>query len=128
MINLDSDVLIEILNVNSEKRIDLIKKIEETGIEDIRVSSIVLEEVLFGIFKKVGVEKSKSHPIFTYPVVIFGREEAIKSADIEVQMEKMGMKKPHGDVLIAATAIHHSAKLFTLNERHYSGIPGLNLI
>ena len=66
MILLDSDVLIELLRKGSSKSKDIIEKLTNTGDPDIRIISLVLEEVLFGIIKRSGKIKD-NHDIFSFP-------------------------------------------------------------
>lgn len=128
MILLDSDVLIDLLRKKNSKSVEISKTIAESGESDIRISALALEEVLYGIIKQSSVKDVSQHSIFSYPVVPFGKEEALKAAEIEVEMEQQGIKKPRGDVLIASSAICNNAFLFTFNIKHYQNIPGLKLL
>lgn len=128
MLFLDSDVLIDLLERKNSKSDKIIKIIEQSKESDIRISSIVLEEVLFGIIKRSKNQDLENHPIYNFPVVPFGKNEAVLAAKIEAEMEKQGIKKPRIDVFVAVTAIQQNAKLLTFNVRHYQGIPDLKLI
>ncbi|MHA1912653.1 MAG: type II toxin-antitoxin system VapC family toxin [Candidatus Kariarchaeaceae archaeon] len=129
MILLDSDVLIEILSKRSERGKKALEKIKQQKDRDISISSLVYQEVLFGIVKTGKLEEiPTSHPINNFPVVNFTKNDAKIAALIEYEMEKRGKKKPRGDVLIAATTIRTKSKLFTYNKKHYDEIPELEMI
>jgi predicted nucleic acid-binding protein len=128
LIILDSDVIIDLLRKNKSRSEEITERISISGETDIRISSIVLEEVLYGIIKQTSTENVSEHSIFSYPVIAFGKEEALKAAEIEVEMERQDIKKPRGDVLIAASAICNNALLFTFNKKHYQDIPELRLL
>lgn len=129
MIFLDSDVIIEILDNNSsrgDQAIDIINDMEQPNLV---ISALVFEEVLFGIFKYQDQNQlPPSHPLNQFPVINFSKNDATIAAQIEIDMEKKGNKKPRGDIMIAATAITHNGKLFTFNKSHFEGIPDLQLI
>ena len=97
MILLDSDVLIDLLEKKSNKSQLIMQKISNSKETDIRISAIALEEVLFGLIKRTNVTNFATLPLLQFPVLDFGRNEAIEAAQIEVQMEKMGKKKLRGD-------------------------------
>lgn len=128
MIILDSDVLIEITNKRSKRRKEALTKIKSTNDDNIVISSLVFEEVMFGILKKYDLEVIATHEINNLPVIDFTKEDALIASAIEIEMEKIGKKKPRMDVLIASQAIRAKAKLFTFNKKHYSGIPDLELL
>ncbi len=128
MIILDSDVLITIF----EKKIhmgDRVKEYLKEFNEEKVTTSLNLEEVLFGVLKRTGEKVLKSsHPLMNFPILSFTREDAIIASSIEFEMERIGKKKPRGDVLIAAITLRVKGKLFTLNKRHFQDIHNLVLL
>jgi tRNA(fMet)-specific endonuclease VapC len=129
MIFLDNDVIIEILNSSSERGSLALKILEEQGHSALVISSIVYEEILFGVYKKFQIDELQAnHPLLRFPVIEFSKEDAELAAKIEYQLEKLGKKKPRGDILIASTVINKNSKLFTFNTKHFENIPNLNLL
>ena len=116
MILIDTDVLIEILDGNSEKGDAALKKIEDAG-EDITLTSLNLHEVLFGLYKYTN--NSKIEKILLLDVTDFTKNDATLSAKLEVKAEKKGNKVPRFDTMIAAVAINRGFKLFTFNKKHF---------
>ena len=128
MILLDSDVIIEIFDRKSEKGRTLFEKLKELG-ETVVTSAINLEEVLFGIYKKMGITSlPKEHSLMKFPALPFTSEDASTAARLEIELENQGKKKPRGDVLIAAIAINNNCKLMTGNKAHFVDINGLELV
>ncbi len=127
MIILESDVLIELLDKNSPRKNILLKALEENA-EELATTSLNLEEVLYGVLKRSKMRQIPAeHPLNSFPVISFTREDAIIAAKLEVELERKGMKKPRGDVLIAAVTIRMKARLFTINLKHFEGMERLEL-
>ena len=124
MILVDTDVLIEILDKNSKKGDEALRKIEDAG-EDISLTSLNLHEILFGLYKYADNKKIEN---VKFPEVIdFTKNDAILSAKLEVKAEKRGEKIPRFDAMIAAVAINRGFKLFTFNKDHFEGFDELML-
>ena len=112
MILVDTDVLIEIFDRNSEKGDEALKKIERTG-EDITTTSLNLHEILYGLHKYT--DHAKLERILVLDVVEFTKDDAVLSSKLEVETGKKGKKVPRFDAMIAAVAINRGFKLFTFN-------------
>jgi predicted nucleic acid-binding protein len=50
-----------------------------------------------------------------------------KTARLSASLKKKGLNLPLSDILIAAVAIEHNLKIFTL-DKHYAQIPGVKLL
>ncbi len=124
MILIDTDVLIEILDKNSQKGEEALRRIEDAG-EDICLSSLNLHEILFGLYKYA--DNKKIDKVKLLDVVDFKKGDAVLSAKIEVKAEKKGEKVPRFDAMIASVAINRGFKLFTFNKNHFEGLEGLVL-
>ena len=124
MILVDTDVLIEILDKNSKKGEDALRKIEDAG-EDISLTSLNLHEILFGLYKYA--DNKKIEKIKLLDVIDFTRDDAVLSAKLEVKAEKRGEKIPRFDAMIASVAINRGFKLFTFNKDHFDGFEELAL-
>lgn len=125
MILVDTDVLIEIFNKNSEKGGDALKHIEKTG-EDVAITSLNLHEVLYGLYKYA--YKDKIDKILLLDVIDFKKEDARLSSKLEFELEKKGRRIARTDSMIAAIAINRKHKLFTFNKKRFKGIRGLELV
>lgn len=124
MILVDTDVLIEILDKNSKKGEDALRKIEDAG-EDISLTSLNLHEILFGLYKYA--DSKKIEKVKLLDVIDFTKDDATLSAKLEVKAEKRGEKIPRFDAMIAAVAINRGFKLFTFNKDHFDGFEELAL-
>lgn len=124
MILADTDVLIEIFDMNSKKGETSLNKIEEAG-EDIALTSLNLHEILYGLYKYT--DNPKIEKILTLDVVDFTKDDSILSAKLEVKAEKNGIKTPRFDTMIAAVAINRGFKLFTFNKKHFEEFEDLIL-
>ena len=125
MILVDTDVLIEIFDRNSEKGDEALKKIERTG-EDITTTSLNLHEILYGLHKYT--DHAKLERILVLDVVEFTKDDAVLSSKLEVETGKNGKKVPRFDAMIAAVAINRGFKLFTFNRKHFEGFEDLTLV
>jgi len=122
MIVVDSDVLIEIFDKNSEKGKISIEKLEKSG-EDIAITSLNLHEILYGHYKL----NKKIRGIQEINTIEFNKKDAELSAKIENDLEKKGKIIPRFDAMIAAVAINRSAKIYTFNKRHFRNIKQVKL-
>lgn len=117
MILLDTDVLIEILEKKSGVGEKLYVSLIETQ-ETIGTTAINLHELLYGLRKYSKVMKE----LLQVPVIGYSKEDAVLSSTIELDMERDGKKVRRTDSMIAAIAINHSMKLFTLDAKHFDPI------
>ena len=128
MIILDTDVLINILDKkHTPIQSIILDKLEEYKDEEIVTTALNLEEFLYGVFKR-DKKVDLSHPIFQLEILPFCSADAVRSTHIENELEKLGKKKPRGDILIASIALEHNSRIFTLNTTHFQEIEGLALI
>lgn len=124
MILVDTDVLIEILDKNSKKGEDALRRIEDAK-EDINLTSLNLHEILFGLYKYA--DNKKIDKVKLLDIVDFTKDDATLSAKLEVKAEKRGEKVPRFDAMIASVAINRGFKLFTFNKNHFEGFDELML-
>ncbi|MBN2488294.1 MAG: type II toxin-antitoxin system VapC family toxin [Methanosarcinaceae archaeon] len=125
MILVDTDVLIEIFDRNSEKGDSALKTIEETG-EDITLTTLNLHEILFGMYKYNA--RGKIDKILLLDVVDFTKDDANLSAMLELEAERKGKKASRFDAMIAAVAINRGFSLFTFNRGHFEVFENLTLL
>ena len=89
---------------------------------------IVLYEYLYGhmylgrsiIERKKAVERLGQ-------VIGITQDIIIKAMEIDIELHKKGMTIPFSDILIAATALVLEAELATLDKKHYTRIPQLQI-
>jgi len=122
MIIVDTDVIIEIFDKQSERGDLALKKLENSG-EDVAITSINLHEILYGHYKR----NKKIKNILQINVIDFNRKDAELAANLEFDLEKEGKTIPRIDAMIASIAINRKAKIFTFNKRHFKNIKRLKL-
>ena len=114
MILLDTDVLIEILDRESQKGDELLASLEEAG-EDVGTGSINMHELLYGLKK---YSKSEAR-LAQLRVVPYAKDDSELSSRLELAAEKRGTAVRRLDSMIAAIAINRSAKLSTFDVGHF---------
>jgi predicted nucleic acid-binding protein len=122
VILLDTSVLIAALCGARRSATALRGAIEEG--QRIRLPSLVLYEWLRG--PRLDEELAVQEALFpAREAVVFGASEAATAAELYASVAR-----PRGreiDLALAATALVHEASLWTLNERDFSDLPGLDL-
>ena len=111
LILLDSDIIIEVLDKNSDKGQVLMHKIIESG-EGYCTSSVNMHEVLYGIEKY----SKKSHLVLQLPTLGYSKNESELSAVLELDAERKGRPVPRMDAIVASIAINNGCSLYTLDE------------
>ena len=122
MIIVDTDVLIEIFDKESNKGEIALKKLEESG-EDVAITSLNLHEILYGHYK-IG---KKIKGISQINTIEFNKKDAELSAKLEIEAEKKGRIIPRIDTMIASIAINRKAKIYTFNKKHFESIKQVKL-
>jgi len=122
MIILDTDVLIEICDRDSERGDMALEAITESG-EDISMTSINLHEILYGLEKYARPVKD----ILLLPVLPYTKRDAQTSAKIEVEAKADGKTPRRTDAMIAAITINNGATLYTFNEKHFRPLENMGL-
>lgn len=123
MIHLDTSVLIDALG--GEKRLaSRLRRLLDDG-ERIHLSALVLFEWRRG--PRTAEQIDAQEGLFpSADAVSFGAPEGLVAAEIYRKL-----KRPRGrevDLAIAACAITHQAKLWTVNTADFTDIPGLSLL
>ena len=111
MILLDTDVIIEILDKESDKGEELMLKIIESG-EEYCTSSVNMHEVLYSIEKY----SKNSSSVLHIPTLDFTKKDSELSAVLELSAERKGKAAPRMDSIIASIAINNGCSLYTLDE------------
>jgi len=122
MIIVDTDVLIEIFDKESDKGEIALAKLEESG-EDVAITSLNLHEILYGHYK-IG---KKIKGITQINTIEFNKKDAEISAKLEIEAEKKGKTIPRIDTMIAAIVINRKAKIYTFNKKHFESFKQVKL-
>lgn len=113
MILLDTDVIIEVLDKNSEVGKALMDRIIESG-EEYCTSSINTHEVLYGLAKY----SRDTGLVLQLPTLGYTKEDSELSSVLELNAERKGKSVPRMDAIVASIAINNGCSLFTL-DRHF---------
>jgi tRNA(fMet)-specific endonuclease VapC len=115
MIVLDSDVLIEILDRESEKGEEALKRTLDSG-EEVCTTVISIHEVLFGLHKYGKPVKE----LLQLPVLNYTKNDAVLSSKLELEAEQAGKPIRRTDTMVAAIAINNNAILYTFDLKHFN--------
>jgi len=123
VIFLDTSVLIASFT-GRQRHLDSFRALVERS-ERMALPSVVLHEWLRGprFPEELNLQEA------TFPkssIVPFGAEEAIVAARLYKSVPRARGREI--DLMIAASAIHHDAELWTLNVADFKDIPGLRLL
>jgi len=122
MVILDTNIVIELFKGNLKVRAIC----EGLGEENLFVSSTVVAEFYSGVRDKKEFPKVQKH-IRKFPIIHIN--ESISEIAVGLVERYCLNHHPYiGDMLIAATALHHSCPLYTLNRKDFRRIPRLKLI
>ena len=122
MILLDTDVLIEIFDKDSETGKKAYLKVAESG-EEFATTVINLHELLYGLIKY----KKQTEHVTALPICDYTKTDAALSAGLEYEAESMGKKTMRTDAMIAAIAINNGAALYTNNTKHFEAFQNFGL-
>jgi len=122
MIILDTDVLIEIFDRDSDRGEAALEAIIGSG-EDIATTSLNLHEILYGLEKYAKPVKD----VLLLPALPYDKRDAQTSAMIELRSEADGQAARRTDAMIAAIAINRGALLYTFNVRHFKDLEEMGL-
>jgi tRNA(fMet)-specific endonuclease VapC len=122
MIVVDTDVLIEIFEKNSEKGNDALMNLINIG-ETVCITAINLHEVLYGLEKYAKPVKE----ILRLPVLSFRKRDAVTAAKLELEMERSGNNIRRTDAMIAAIVLNNGAVLYTFDVKHFEPLKNYGL-
>lgn len=102
----------------------IISQLRSIGVENLAISVITEAELYYGALNKQELNRISNHLKHLHILPV---SEAISRQFIEL-MENYSLshKLTIPDALIAATAIIHKIKLYTLNKKDFTFIQGLN--
>jgi len=112
---------------------NVVPRLQALAPEDLGVPAIVVYELRYGL-RRLPAEAAQARMdaleklLRPMQVLPFDANCAEHAASIRQELEKNGTPIGPHDVLIAATALRHHARLITRNEREFSRVPGLQVI
>ena len=117
----DTNILIEFYR----GRADVIKTLSAVGVSNLAISVITVGELYFGARDKRELKKLRENLSLLQQIPL---DEVISKLHLEL-LEKYSLSHRLSipDALIAATALHYSIQLYTLNTKDFHYISGLDL-
>jgi len=122
MIALDTDVLIEILDKESERGAQALIQILQSE-EEICTTVINIHEILYGLHKYGKPVKE----ILLLPVLNYMKKDSVLSSKIELEAEESGNSIRRTDAMIAAITMNNGAALYTFDLKHFGPLRTLGL-
>lgn len=123
---LDTNILIAAMKGHPTVR----QHLENTPLEAIRLSTIVLGELAFGVEKSAYAERNQARLetlTSRLPVVGVAPETAHAYGRIRAHLERQGKPIGANDFWIAAQALSVGATLVTDNQKEFRRVEGLSL-
>lgn len=121
MILCDTNILIELYKNNSQ----VIRELNQIGVNKLAVSIITQSELYYGAINKTELNKIKKHltSIRILPIDLNVSNQFIQLMEKYSLSHKLSIP----DALIASTALIYQFDLYTLNQKDFRFIEGLNL-
>lgn len=130
MISLATNAVIAAVNPGPDHMRERIADALDRG-ETVRVSSIVLFELRYGIAKSARREQNTAKLAQFMAGLIealdFDSEDANEAGEVRAGLERAGTPIGFYDLLIAAQARRRNALPVTANTREFARVPGLNV-
>jgi tRNA(fMet)-specific endonuclease VapC len=122
MIALDTDVLIEILDKESERGAQALIQILQSE-EEICTTVINIHEILYGLHKYGKPVKE----ILLLPILNYMKKDSVLSSKIELEAEESGNSIRRTDAMIAAITMNNGGALYTFDLKHFGPLRTLGL-
>jgi tRNA(fMet)-specific endonuclease VapC len=94
---------------------------------DCYVTSITVYELLFGV-ARAGKQIGEDQLLDMMKIAAFDNAAARRAANLHDRLIRDNNDIGVKDVMIAAVCLERSLPLLTLNERHFSRVPGLTVL
>jgi tRNA(fMet)-specific endonuclease VapC len=125
----DTDVII----AGERGKLDLPKWVESCGDELIQIAAITIAELWHGVVRGIGMHGIRradylNKIIDGLGVLPYTKQTGLIHAQLWAELEPSGKMIGYYDLIVAATALEHRAKVATFNVRHFSLVPGLQVI
>jgi len=121
MILCDTNILIELYKNNSQ----VIRELNRIGVNKLAISIITQSELYYGAINKTELNKIKKHltSIRILPIDLDVSNQFIQL----MERYSLSHKLTIPDALIASTSLIYQFNLYTLNQKDFRFIEGLNL-
>jgi len=125
----DTNICIYLINEKYER---LISKVEQSGLEQIAISTITIAELEYGIAKSKTIYKEKNKLalmqfLLPFKILDFGQNDAYQYGRIRSDLQARGEPIGNMDMLLAAQAVSNNLILVTNNLREFKRISGIKL-
>jgi tRNA(fMet)-specific endonuclease VapC len=120
---IDSDILIDALRLRASG--EQLVKLSET--RELITSTVNVFEVCRGLTTPEAATAGR-HLFSRFRILPFDEAAALRAAAIDLSLRRAGTRVEMGDVCIAGIALANSLAVVTRNVRHFSRVPGLELI
>ncbi|GHT55838.1 twitching motility protein PilT [Endomicrobiia bacterium] len=124
---LDTNICIYIIN---KKPKNVTKKIESINISDIKLSSVTLAELEYGVSKSSNRKRNREallHFVSPFDIIDFDAQDAEFYGIIRTELESLGKVIGPYDMQIAAQALNRDYTLVTNNTKEFQRIKELKL-
>jgi tRNA(fMet)-specific endonuclease VapC len=126
---LDADVIIR----GEKGSFDLSGWLADRAQERFAVAAITLAELWHGVERASGNHRTRrQHYLRTImaslPVLAYTEPTAYEHARIWAELEASGQMIGYYDIIVAATALEHSAAVATFNRKHFDLVDALKVI
>ncbi len=126
---LDTNICIYILK---NKPIEVFEKFKKLNIKDLKLSSITVSELYYGVYNSQKVEKNLEiikNFLIPFEILDFDEKSGIEYAKIKSSLRKKGNGNLIGelDMQIAGVALSNNLILVTNNEKEFKRINNLKI-
>ena len=124
---LDTNICIELIRKRGER---VLRRMKRRSPEEIRVSSITLSELEYGVAKSVNPEKNRlALAEFMTPLAVAPYDDAVAPfyGRMRADLERAGTPIGPLDTMIAAHALSLGLTVVTGNEREFRRVSGLKV-
>ncbi len=101
--------------------------------EQFAIAAITAGELWHGVERAIGLQRRRRaryiESFFSATRILpYELQTAFEHARIWADLDARGKMIGHYDLIVDATALEHGAQLATFNKRHFSRVPGLNVV
>jgi tRNA(fMet)-specific endonuclease VapC len=126
---LDADVIIR----GEKGTFDISAWLARHPHESFEIAAITIAELWHGVERASGVQKIRRSQflqavIQALPVVPYTEHTGMIHAKVWAELQAAGTIIGAYDLIVAATAIERGSTVATFNHKHFSVVPGLNVI
>jgi len=126
---LDADVIIR----GEKGTFDLQSWLASRADEDFEVAAITVAELWLGVERGRGRHRTKRKDylrtvLSVLPIAPYTEQTAYEHARLWAKLQTAGTMIGAYDLIVAATALERGSEVATFNKRHFSRVPGLEVI